>query len=404
MALVGLAEVAMLATVIQDVQHFYYLIYIAFYCPAIALMIVCFLPRIRMGIAPGTPSQVLSTMSLNFRIAQYRVIDKGRSFVVQGGTNHGIRIYAESSGSDSVVLVRSDPTPSGWGVLMILFIFTYGLLTIPYSIYLFYKSQKFGLSVIPAMYKKPGETIGSGVTSKTKACLIDTLSEGYRLSSEAYESAKSNFEDLIIVATLVGVVGGLAAFALVVIAMMGMNQDSVSTAEILIATVLGLVTGVGVPLVAYFQLRKAARPKLLSLREWADKLKEELTREATSSGPQDRQTSTFELILDAYRQLPSWLQIRHKSGVYRNPVLWMAILLMAMYGLTYLLAALISSWEDVSWRLILGAASTGFIVLSIGMYFYWRRTEAAEARKVSEAWQHRTESIQHKMDEIVKDL
>jgi len=401
MALVVFAEAVLLWLVVSRTDIFFHFSQIAFYAPAVAFMIVCFLPKIRMGIAPGTPGQVLSTMSFNFRIAQYRVIDKGQSFVVQGGTDHGIRVFLKAIGSDSVVLIRSDPTPAGWGLLLILLIFTYGFGTIPLSLYLFIKSQKFGLSAIPAMYKRPGETIAQGTPSKTRACLIDTLSEGYRLSSEAYESAKSNYEDRIVLCAF----GGLAAWLVVfVTAAVVMGGDFDSGTQILTSAGLGLVAGIGLPLVSYVLLRARSKAELLSLREWATRMREELASEVSYAGPSDRQKSTFEVILDASREIPGWLRIRRKSGLHRHPVVWMAILFLVLFGSEYLMAATFSTWEGFYFRAILGAVSVGLIILGIGLFFYWRRKETDEARHVTETWKRRADAIQRKMDEMLRDL
>lgn len=401
MLLTGLAEIALLATIILDTVHFYLLIYVAAYGPALALMVICFLSRVRMGTAPGTPDQVLSTMALNFRIAQYRVTDKGRSIVVQGGSTYGIRVYAEASGSNSVVLVKSDPSPSGWGVLLIMFVFTRGFVAIPYSIYLFLKSQKFGLSVIPAMYRHPGEANIPEAPSKTKACLIDTLSEGYRLSSEAYESARSNYEDNI----MIGACAGLVIFLLTLIGIaFASGGEFDSSSELPIALGISIAFALAVPLAVYAVLRKRSKPQLKSLKSWSDRMKAELASEVSQSGASERPISTFEVILDASKEVPGWLQIRRRSGLYRNPVVWLAIVYLGIIGSAYLLMWAIALDIGTTARVFVGATSLALIALAVATYMFWRKKQAAEARQISETWARRSAAVRQKMDKMLRNL
>src|SRR4030065_1429098 len=144
----------------------------------------------------------------------------------------------------------------------------------------------FVLSAIPAMYKRPGETIAQGTPSKTRACLIDTLSEGYRLSSEAYESAKSNYEDRIVLCAFGGLVAWLIVFVTAAVAMGG---DFDSGTPILIYAGARLVAGIGLPLASYVLLSTRSKAEMLSLREWATKMREELASEASHAGQGDRQ-------------------------------------------------------------------------------------------------------------------
>lgn len=400
-AVVILAQAALLAFFLYDPHGRFYLLYVAFDAPAIAVAIVSFVSRVRIGIAPGTPEQVLSTMSLNFRMAQYRVTNKGQSIVVQHGANIGIRIYAKGIGPNSLVQVKSDPTPSGWGVLIIVFLFTYGIGTTLYSLYLFRKSQKFGAAVIPTMYKGPGVTITPEVPSKTKACLIDTLSEGYRLSSEAYEAAKSNFEDNVVLGIIGGIVSAPLVFFLAILAIGG--GVSWTQEEGAIAIVLALVVGLGIPLITYYHLMKNWWPKVMSFQTWSDRLRKELSEEVSSRGPRDRHTSTFEVILDAYRELPVWLQVRRKSVLYRSPVLLTVILVMVLYGSSFAMTAVFSPWDWPA-KLALVAVSLALVFTGLLVYVRWKRNEEQDAQKVQETWSRRSDAIQRKMDEIVRGL
>ncbi len=371
---------------------------VIFWPAAIAMMLVGFLPKVTMGVAPGTPSQVLDTMSHNFRIGQYRVAVKKNSFVVDSGSSHGVRIYARPVGSNSRVLVRSNPTPTGWSFLLILFVFSIGVGTMIYSVYLFVKSQRFGLETIPGMYRAPGELILKGRPSGTRACLIDTLSEGYRLSSEAYEAAKSNYEDNIIVGVVAGIASALAVFALSGVLI---SSGSVPGSSI-VSFALGLIAGLAITVVYYILLRRRWKSRLAELNQWSQRLKSELAQEVSGGASVERQTSTFEVILAAAEQLPAWIQIRHKSGLYRDPVVWFAMVFLILYGFTTMVAAVMSFYFDDAVNTVLVLSSVSMLSIAVLLYYSWKRKETAEMGQISETWRLRTDAIRRKMEQILE--
>src|SRR4030042_187166 len=113
-----------------------------------------------------------------------------------------------------------------------------------------------------------------------KATLIDSLSEGHRLAQEASESVKSNYEDLIIII----LVSGIAFFFGGFLAAWWLQPPDMASSD-------------GFP-------------------------------------------SSFEIIAEAWGEVPSWLAARRRAGMFRHPSIWTAIVVFAYSGFLLLVAGI----------------------------------------------------------------
>jgi hypothetical protein len=201
------------------------------------------------------------------------------------------------------------------------------------------------------------------------------------------------------------VLGGFMAFAIVLLTsifLLGPDLDFETRVLVSFALALAAALGLSISLLAI--LRRKSKKELQLLKEWSIKMKEELSNEVSNVAPTDGHKSTFEVILEASREIPIWLRVRRKSGLFRHPVYWMAITTMLMMGLMYLMIALIGVWMGSTNQILIATVSTCLLVVGLLLYVYLKRSEIAESRQITETWKRRTDAIQRKMEEMLRDL
>jgi hypothetical protein len=245
------------------------------------------------------------------------------------------------------------------------------------------------LAGIPAVASAPMDV---------RATLIDSLSEGHRISREAYESVKSNYEDLMIVVAVLGMLFFFAGFFA--------SQWTISSGTT-VSLVMGALTMLGFTVPVALRVRSRHVKTISRFERYARRLDGALSLELTGSKPPDGYPSSFEIISGAGEQFPAWLAARRRAGMYRRPATWVAIFVFAYLGVMALfvgIVGLLSGWSEFANSVIVCAAGGAMILATILLYFHWREEERKEAERLTRDWDGRLEILRAEMEKCLQGL
>ena len=373
-----------------------------FHLIMLVAIVITFVLRMRLIVVPGEPKDVLNDLAHRFRVSRYMVEQKPKYISVQVSSTAAIKIRARSCPEGTLVSFQAGAMPAGWTIIVIPIFVLYGLpLAFALSLFTLYRVAAFArMRVVPRLSRLPIPSTQAAEIN-VKAVLIDSLSEGRRLASEAYDSVKSNYEDSLILSVL----GAMLVFAGVAL------SATLLPSEILdgnqrIAFAIAAAAVVSVVFLAYAVRRLSAVSKLAlaELKPWRERLGSALTRETTNAPAADSEPSSIEMVLDSYRELPKWLKARKKAGVFRQPGLWLLIFVCsyAVYQLTFMGVLFLVEGDPIGvWMLLAGAAFAGG---AVALYLRWRSQQAVEAEGLSNEWDKRYESLKAEMEAFLRSV
>jgi len=360
----------------------------------------------RLDTATGTPKEVLQDLAHRLRSGRYRVTEEPGKLSIQITPLVAVKIHAVADGANSEILYQADATPGGWTVLVLLFLFTRGFAGFPLALYHFLKARGFAEGQLRPQLPKggiPRAKVGAG---DIRDRLIDSLSEGHRLAAEAFEATQSSYEDRWLEI-------GFGAFSLwsIVAVTLGVGlHDSIlahNPAYLLIIP-SAITTAIFVP--AVWSTRKWFKPRIRDYREWADRLRRALEKETANETTESLEPSAFELIAQAYRQVPTWLDARRKGSFSREPGAWMLIFTCAIIAVLLVMFAIIlysfTIWSLglLIWSLVLligAAALIGFCYL---LYLRLRGRANEEGSRTLKDWNYRLDVMHQKMVKYLEEL
>jgi hypothetical protein len=215
-----------------------------------------------------------------------------------------------------------------------------------------------------------------GAKADTRTMLVECLSEGRRLSVEAYEGARSNYQDSILMLVTVSLV--LSA-ALVLSSGAYLLKDFDAEARGVLSLLIGVVTGITASLVSWRLLARRSKPRINELKAWTARLEVALSREVAQEQLPDGEPSSLELIVESYNETPKWLKVRRKAGRFRDPGSWLLIFFFSYFALALGLGGAIDLWRGQLYNasVFLGM-SAGFGSLAAFTYLRWRKHQREE--------------------------
>lgn len=367
----------------------------AFYRFFLGVLIATLLTAVmnfRLRVVEGQPRAILSDLTHRLRVSRYSVSEKPRVISVQISSSTVVKVKAREVPGGTLLTYKPSYTPSGVATIAILIMFGYGApIALALALMGIYRSAVFARDkIIPRLALRSAPE-PSDERAKTKALLIDSLSEGRRLSGEAYQAAKSNYEDSIIVGITLSCIGAFIASALV----------AVATHEIASSAIGGVVLAVTLSVVAWRLVARRAKPRIRELDEWRRKLDLALTREVASHGPSDTDVSSFEIVVESVRELPGWLRILEKSGLHREPILWLMIFFSVYFGANIgFFGVYMYSSQPVAGGLAILAAIV-MILLPLWVHRSLKARREYESMEIMETWSGRFESLRSEMEKFL---
>lgn len=359
-------------------------------------VIACYQVRFRLAKYAGSPSELLANLVYRLRVSGYRVTEERSRLVVQVSSTSAIHITTRASADGTWILFKPSATPSGMSIVIILlFTFIGAPLALALSLFVIYRSSAFASMRVAPRLTGPLVPQAKGALADTRMMIVESLSEGRRLSAEAYESARSNYHDSVIVMTVVGiimsVITGTLAFTQI---------DSVDRG--LIALAVGFSSAVGVSAIFWSLLAARAKPRIAEFKSWSTKLESALAREVAGQSPSDSDLSSFELIVSSFREMPKWMRARRRAGGYRKPLLWLLVFFLS-YGAfeAGLTAFVLWSQGQQPGGFISSVVCAGLILLAAASYWVFNKRLDTEMKQTLSVWNERYETLKSDMERIL---
>ena len=333
--------------------------------------------RLRLSVVKESPDRVLAQLAHRLRVSAYRVSEKPRQLSVQVSSTLAIKIKTKPAPEGTLVSYSTDATPAGWSVLVILLLIPMGApLAMAIVLFMLYRSAVFASDrVLPRLSPAPIPD-EPGAKAGTRAMLVECLSEWRRLSAEAYEAARSNYQDSILI--LVTVSLALSA-ALAVSSGAYMLQEFDVRTRCVLSLLIGIVTGITASIVSWRLLARWSTPRIDEMRSWAARLEVALSREVAREQLRDGEPSSFELIVESYKETPKWLKARRKAGMFRDPGSWLLIFFFSCFALVLGAGGTLDLLRgQLSNASIFLGMSAGFGSLAAFTYLRWKKHRAEE--------------------------
>jgi len=367
----------------------------------ILAVIVCMAIRFRLATVQGKPEEVLADLRKRLRISSYEVDRKRDCLRVKVSGRNAVKIRAKKSQSGTVITYQADASPAFWCLIIILLIVTYwtapaGLVI---ALVLVYESAVFASDrIFPRL---TGPPIPAEVRGKadTRIMIIEGLSEGRRLSSEAYDGMRSNYEDKILLAIAASFVASACFFFVFVGEAISnaLGDELVSSLIILTGSILSTVV---LSVFAWKALSKRTKPHLRRLADWRATLEIALARETSGIGVPETDASTLELMMETCRHLPEWMKIRRGAGLSRQPGDWIFIFFASLFAFSFGVPAALTFHRvgaSVS-AILLALLAVGFAFLAILIYHSWRKEQRQEAESTIADWDTRFSRLKEEME------
>jgi len=371
---------------------------------ATAFLAILFLPWYSVAEVRAPPDRVLAYLAFRLRLAQHHVAQdpKRPVLTVTIGSTSAVKLRVWPTSEGSRVSFQPFPTPTGLGILLVLLILPeIALFSFPVTAYLFFRTHRFVSRTVRPLLP-PGEPLpAEPVPDDIGVLLVTGLAEGHRLASEAYVLERSAYHDNLLLAAFAAFI----VWALVFIGILVTSPDPDFGHRVMTATVLSLggaiTLGVGSGIIAHVRFR----PRLARYRAWADRLWEAWMREASPARWTGPGPSAFELLAESSRELPTWLEVRRRSGLSRDPALGFLIIGMMFWafgllggGITFVLAG--------NWLAAIAFFLAG-VGLTVGLYLLYgwlkRRWDEEAGRDLAD-WIRRLDMVRSQMDRFLQDL
>jgi len=377
------------------------LLYLSYF-GLVALFLVSISLSYELTTVDANPKTALADLAHRLRVSRYRVKEDSKGLKVQVTSSTAIRIIAKETRGRTVIGYKLDQTPSGWTALIILlFMFYLAIVTVVLTIYAIWVVQRFAQNAVLPRVVGVKRTAEEGPSDVIKSTLVDGLSEGYRLASEAYEAQYSNYQDGI----LAVMTGGLFVWFLSFMSFFVLIRGHSLYEDVEGSLVASIIVTLLFSLLPMVYLTRKVKIKALEFRSWSDKLLARLQQETGVEPPKEDQTSAFELLAKASKETPKWMKVMRRAGLFTDPWTWFAIFMLAYVAFQLILAG-IATWY--SNNLILQATLfAGGIVAAFCCFLLYRRwiTKAREEETTTITnWEARLRTVREKMQRHLEEL
>jgi ABC-type multidrug transport system fused ATPase/permease subunit len=226
--------------------------------------------------------------------------------------------------------------------------------------------------------------------------LVDSLSEGYRLSAEALESTISDYHDSILVSVSLAIVLFMTSFALMIVEFADSQLD--------IAAVAGLPLALALVLISFLTwfVSRHYRPFIMRLRSWYDRFQDALEFEAVGGEVRDDWQSSFELLAEATKELPKWILTRQKSMLHTHPAVSSLMFVLALIGFNMFVSAafILQDW----WAILTAIVALSILGLSAWLFYATRRNDQEESHRTMSEWRARLDRTSAEAERLIEDM
>lgn len=356
--------------------------------------------RFPVGTLRASPEAGLAYLARRLRLAGLRVAEEPRRLTVRTGAFLLLRFDAIATAEGCRIRYRVDVNPvGGTGYLLLMGMVMLLVAGIPAVVLAVRLSSIEARTLSPAL-PRDGVLPEMPEADAVRTALVDGLSECHRLAAEADEAARAAYWDRQGLATLTGVLVGAVVLLVGVLVSPDPNAVGRAASAFPVAAVGGLAAAVPLGLL----VRRRDRPRLARYREWADRLRDLRDREIADAPAPEGERGSFEVLLDASREVPDWIEARRRAGLSADLGLWSLAWIVLGYTLEL---AFIGWWRIGTDPLVALAGGGGSAAFGGGLYLWWRRwarrQREAAARQLA-VWNERFEGLRARMERYLEDL
>jgi hypothetical protein len=307
----------------------------------------------------------------------------------------GAAVVVKQKGQQRYLYYGLETMPRGAAWIIVLALIAPPI-TMIVVVYYLSKVIRFGRETLDGIALKASER-PEGQEKSVKEMLIEGISEARRMSLEAYEAVRSNYQDMLILS----LVFGLVSMILTVVLFLYFDSVNGVIVDGEVALCAGAVAFFGSVIMSFMLVRRRYRPKLNRLRAWSDTLSNAFESEGYPTGGEVTPDSHFELLAKASREIPEWLEIRRKSMLAREPS-WSMVMVYAMYfGAVTASAGAIAASQEALGGLIIFCFGAFMIAIGVIVYTITARRMASEAKALEDSWRRRSEQMTAEMENLL---
>jgi hypothetical protein len=233
---------------------------------------------------------------------------------------------------------------------------------------------------------------------RISALLLDIARQGSYLSTQAYMTARKAYLISLSLAVLVSFIVCEMTFLILVRAHVA-NLDTVE--GLMYVAMLSLPGGVILGVVSVWYIRIHDKPRLHDLQIWYEQFRATLAQETDLSVPKAHRGTTFDMLLRAISEVPTWQILAGGKGIGTRWVTWFALFAIAVNILMVPISLLIFGPTD----LIIYAV---FIcIMSVVAWVEWRqkrRQQDEELAAVCREWTQRFEASRSQIEACIEGL
>jgi hypothetical protein len=366
-----------------------------YYAPTIGI-IALYLTKFKGRVIDSTPEPATEAVAQELIASRYIVErDKGRLNV---RLNRSVGVVISARPIDRQCQLRyglkTMPRGSAWLAILTLIV---PAIAVFVAVYYLSKVVRFGVgSMDEITHRASNRPEGNG--KSINEMITEGLSEARRISLEAYEASKSNYEDLILLSLLSGALA--AAVVIFSTAYLGDAEEFNIDGDVVLYA--GATAFLVPTVLSIFTVRRKLKPRLDDLRRWNGRLSYAAGCEACPPADGMAPDSQFELLAEASKEIPVWLEIRRKSRLAREP--WGSTLMMyaILYGSILLpLGAALGAIQGSVTGLMVFFAGFLMIATAVAIYRASARRRAAEAKALGDSWRRRSEEMTIMMENLL---
>jgi hypothetical protein len=243
------------------------------------------------------------------------------------------------------------------------------------------------LSISTPVLGPRGSATGRG--TDIERLLNDGLEEGYRLAAEARAVLVSGRQNALAIDGL----ASMTFWTLLLILFMGPYAGSFPDAITAVLADTAVAALVGVPLVLW--THRSYRARIDEQERWMRRLRQGMD-------PGSEEGSSFDLLMEASQQVPSWINIRNKGSYGRHPFLSTAAFIGGASALGLLYDMISSQAGDQV--LAIALMTLAFLALCLVSLYIIRSENERERKETVRRWQERLEESRKALDEILGGL
>lgn len=367
----------------------------------VVIFVVSLVLDYELATVDTNPKTSLADLAHRLRVLRYRVKEDRKGIKVQITSSTAIRITASTFGGRTIVRYKPEQTASGWAALIILAFTVYLSMIAPaIAIAAIWKAKNFAQRVALPQVVCAKPISGENAAENIRSALIDGLSEGYRLASEAYEAQYSNYQDGILAVITGAIFVWLLSFISFVTLIKG--QSLYDEWQVLLIASVIVTTIFCVPPLLY--LRRKVRAKAYEFKSWSNKLLVRLMQETSPGSPKDADQSVFEVLDDVSKEIPKWMKAMRKAGMFTDPWTWLVIFVLACTAFELLLWGIVWSPSDWGVQIALIFGGSAMALLSYLIYTRWRVNQQEEESAAKTSWETRLRKARERMQNHLEEL